>query len=243
MTLAAQHQKQLDEFQRRLREAAGEDLEALVLYGSAAGGDFRTGQSDLNLLCLLRRTDAACLSRLAPVVRWWRAQGQPDPWLFTLDELQRSADVFAIELLDIQRRHRVLFGPDHFSSLAVPMTLHRLQVERELRVSLIKLRQAYLGAAAGRKDVLRLMTDSLSTFATLFRHALMACGETPAPHKRGVVEQAAATFGFEAAAVLAVLELREGHRKPPDAAETQALFASYLSAIDRVTAEVDRRLA
>lgn len=239
----AQHQKQLDEFQRRLREAAGEDLEALVLYGSAAGGDFHAGHSDLNLLCLMKRTDAPALSRVAPVVRWWRAQGQPDPWLFTLDELRQSADVFAIELLDIQRRHTVLFGPNHFQELVVPMTNHRLQVERELRVNLIKLRQSYLSAEGGRKDLLRLMTDSLSTFVTLFRHALVACGEQPAPHKRGVVEQSAAFFGFEPAAVTAVLDLREGHRKPPEAVETQALFGSYLNAVDRVTAEVDRRLA
>ena len=67
--------------------------------------------------------------------------------LFTIEELRCSADVFAIELYDIKQRHKVLFGADHFTNLEVPMDLHRVAVERELRTNLIRLRQKYMAIA------------------------------------------------------------------------------------------------
>src|SRR5260370_307066 len=38
----------------RLHEAAAENLESILLYGSAARGDFHEAHSDLNVLCTLR---------------------------------------------------------------------------------------------------------------------------------------------------------------------------------------------
>ena len=37
-------------------------------------------------------------------------------------------DVFTIELLDMQRHHRVLLGADVVKDLRIPMDLHRVQV-------------------------------------------------------------------------------------------------------------------
>jgi len=109
--------KQLDEFVSRIRPAAGENLQSVILYGSAAAGDFNPEFSNLNLLCLLYETSFAKLSAIAPVVEWWHRQKHPAPLVMTQDELERSADVFSIELLDIQRHHRVLFGDDTLTGL------------------------------------------------------------------------------------------------------------------------------
>ena len=64
----------------------------------------------------------------------------------TRQELERSTDVFTIELLDMQQHHRVLFGEDVVQGLQIPMHLHRVQVEYELREKLILLAPA--GAVA-----------------------------------------------------------------------------------------------
>ena len=52
--------------------------------------------------------------------------------------------MFAIELLDIQHTHRTLFGEDIVSTVEVPMNLHRVEVEHELRTTLLRLRQHLL---------------------------------------------------------------------------------------------------
>lgn len=233
-------EKDLNELVTKLKETAGANLKSVVLYGSAITGEFHPKYSNLNVLCVLERLDAAALEKLNPAAAWWVEKGHPAPLLFTVEELRRFADVFAIELLDIKAGHRVLFGEDVFVALAVPMTLHRAQVGRELESSLIRLRQSFLARRRGRKALLQLMTASLSTFATIFRHALIALGEQAPAQKREVFDRLAKLIGLDAGAFHAVLDVREGKRKERDL-DVEATFRSYLEGVARVTDEVDRR--
>ena len=170
-------EKQLDEFVSRMQKAAGENLQSVILYGSAASGDFNPEFSNLNLLCILRETSFAKLSAIAPVVEWWHRQKHPAPLVMTWEELEHSADVFSIELLDMQHHHRVLFGDDRLTGLRIPMHLHRAQVEYELREKIILLTAASSAACTGNdRDLWNLLLGSFPAFATLFRHALIALG-------------------------------------------------------------------
>ena len=100
----AEKYRKLTELVGRLKEAAQANLQAAILYGSAARGDHREGHSDLNVLCVMASLDVGELKRVAPVVKWWTAkEKEPAPLFFTEKELQHSADVFAIELFDMQR--------------------------------------------------------------------------------------------------------------------------------------------
>src|SRR3984893_8771437 len=154
----------LDEFVQKLKSSAAENLKAVALYGSAVTGEFHSKHSDLNLLCVLDRADAARIEALRAPVEWWLRQGHPAPLVFTLEELRRSADVFAIELLDMKQHHRMLLGEDFLAGLEVPMALHRLQVERELRVNVIRLRQAYLRSQGRRAEMDEWIIASTSSF-------------------------------------------------------------------------------
>src|SRR5947209_3623533 len=166
MSMNADEQKLLDDLVSKLKIADG-NLRTVILYGSAASGEYHPEFSDLNVLCLMERLDAASLKKISPVVAWWQDQRQPALMLLAVDELRRSADVFAIEFYDMKARHRMLYGDDILATLEVPMNLHRLQVERELRTSIIKLRTHYLSAGGDAKRTVRLMTDSVSTFTTV----------------------------------------------------------------------------
>jgi len=85
----------LKELVSRLKEAAAANLESVILYGSAARGNFHPDHSDLNVLCVLGSLAVEELGRVAPVVRWWVVeQQQPVPLFFTAEELRQSADVF-----------------------------------------------------------------------------------------------------------------------------------------------------
>jgi predicted nucleotidyltransferase len=234
-------EQKLAELVRRLKSALGDNLKAAVLYGSAVTGEFLSRYSDLNILCVLEHSGYAEFERLHPVVRWWTAQGHPAPLVFTFEELNRSADVFAIELVDMKLHHRMLSGDDFFDQFEVPLRLHALQLERELRTNWIRLREAVLGAPPKRKAHLAIMMSSVSTFCTLFRHALWALdGKMPAT-KREAVEGVAALTGANPSAFQAILELREGKRRVYriDIEET---LRTYVELVEVVTSEVDRRL-
>ncbi len=234
-------EKQINEFISRLRTASGDNLQSVILYGSAADGEFHPEFSNLNLLCVLRESSFTTLAAMAPAVAWWARQKYHPPLVLTREEVEHSTDVFSIELLDMQQRHRVLFGDDVLSGLKIPMHLHRAQLEYELREKLILLRERLLVVANDKKLLRELMMHSLSTFITLFRHALIALGDTPPKRKRDVVQELATRIPFDSSAFLQLLDIREhkAEAKPFDAAD---VFSRYLSAVQQVTAAVDKML-
>ena len=83
------------------------------------------------------------------------------------------------------------------------------------------------------------MVDSLSTFSTLFRHALILSGEEPPVKKREIFREAALRFDVSSSPFETVLDIREGARKLPNA-EIRPLFEDYLAQITRTAEHVDR---
>jgi len=234
-------EKQINEFISRLRAGAGENLQSVILYGSAADGEFHPEFSNVNLLCILRETSFAQLTAIVPTVEWWTRQKHHEPLVLTREEMERSTDVFSIELLDMQQRHRVLFGDDVLNGIHIPMALHRAQLEYELRQKLILLRGRLLLAANKKKSLWQLLLGSLSTFTTLFRHTLIALGDTPPKTKRDAVEALTTRIPFDASAFMQLLDIRErkAETKHFDVAD---VFARYLAAVQQVTAAVDKML-
>ena len=237
-----QQEQQLTELVTRLKKAAGGNLLSVILYGSAATEEFHPKHSDLNVLCILRDLGREELTKLNAASTWWAKKGHPAPLFFTLNELHHSADIFAIELLDIKAARRILYGEDVIASLHVPMDLHRLHVERELRNNTLRLRQFYVMHAADSRKTLQLMVSSISTFVALFRHALLALGEDPPPSKRATVDRAGSVLGFDPSPFHTLLDIREGRKRDREV-DAQATFDKYLNAVVKATEEVDRRLA
>jgi predicted nucleotidyltransferase len=231
-------EKQIAEFVGRLKQAAGSNLECVVLFGSAASGEFHSEFSDINILCVLRELSAATLVALAPTINAWTKQKFPAPLLFSRTELEHSTDVFAIEMLDICQRHRVLHGEDIFASLHVPMNLHRVQLEHNLRTKLLTLRQTYVQAVGDTNRVRRLMLDSISNFGTLFRHTLIAMGDQPTGSKAENIKKLAERIKFDPEIFLLLLLVRARAAKESEI-DASAGFAQYLAGIDKVVQAVD----
>jgi len=231
----------IDDFVNRLRAAAGSNLESVVLFGSSVAGDFHPEFSNVNLFCVVRNSSFAALQALAPAVKWWNARKQPPPLFMTRDEIERSTDVFTIELFDVRMHHRLLYGEDVFQNLTIPASLHRVQVECELREKLALLRQHLLLAVGDDRRMWELLTRSVSSFATLFRHALMVLGHEAPIEKRRAIQVLAEKIGFDASPFLQVLDVREQKSKPRQLNVTD-VFARYLGALEQVTSAVDKML-
>lgn len=219
-----------------MTEAYGARLLALVVYGSAAGGHRHTYRSDVNLLAVLDRVDAAALEAGAAAVRWWAEQGNPPVVMLAKDELDDAAEVFPIEMLDIQANHSVLLGEDYFQNVQHHMGLHRNQLQHELRAQLLRLRGAYMRHGHEAKRLEALLLDSVSTFLTLFRHALVVVGQPMVWPKDAVLRSAVSTFAFSPAAWQAILDARHETRRLEggNLEKLRQLFAQYLSSIQTV---------
>lgn len=233
--------KKIAEFTEKIRAAAQTNLVSVIVFGSAAAGDFHREFSNVNLFCVVQDSSFAALQVLAPVAKWWDKQKQPPPLFITRDEIERSADVFSIELMDMKRHHRLVFGEDVLKNLSIPESRHRIQLEYELREKLSLLRQHLLLASGKDSRMWALLTHSISSFVTLFRHTLMAQGKDPPDGKRETVQALASSIGFDASGVLRVLDVRERKAQSRSLNVTD-VFARYLAAVEQVAAAVDRML-
>src|SRR5580658_718993 len=234
-------EKLIDDFVERMRAAAGTNLLAVILYGSAAAGDYVAEHSDVNLLCVLRETSYAAIEALAPAVAWGEKQKHRPPLLLSAEEMRRSADVFSIEFLDMRRHYRVLWGDDVLQTLEIPMRGHRAQVEYELREKTILLRQRLLAVAGNSDAKWELLLRSLPAFGTLFRHTLIALGDAGAGSKREAAAALAGKLGIDASVFGELLDVRE-RKKDRKSTNVDEIFARYLKLVEQVTAAVDKML-
>lgn len=230
----------LNELVSRLKEAAGKNLESVILYGSAARGDFHPGTSDLNVLCTLVTINVNELHRLAPVVAWWaREMKEPAPLFFLTEELEHSTDVFAIESLDAKRSHRVLFGKDVVADLEIPMNLHRVEVERNLRELLLKLRQHVLHAGRNEMELSAVMKKTVSAVKALLRHTLLTFGEEPPLEATEIFKRVGALTGADANAFEEVSDYRNSGVWKRDSFHA---YDNYMHALEKVIVALDTKV-
>ncbi len=233
------HEKALTQLVEKLRKAYGERLVSVVLYGSAATGDYHPRFSDLNVLCVLTEITPRELAASGEVFRWWRELGNPSPLLLTEGEVATATDCFAIEFHDIQAHHRLLDGRDAIGTLALDDSFYRAQVEHDLRAKLLRLRQKAAGVMHDSGLLRALLLDSVSNFCVLFRHALVLHGGgSPARHREAVA-LGQTHFGLDPAPFERLLDVREGLVKARDV-DAAALLEPYLQGISAVIDAVDR---
>lgn len=222
-----------------LREAHGANLAAVVVYGSAASGDYLELRSDYNLLIALETITPTDLRAAQAPLREWRRLGHPLPVYFTWEELQNAADVFPIEFHQMEQARVVLYGRDPFETLQITDEMLRHQTEYELRSKLLRLRRLYIPAANNPERLGVLMSDSLASFATLFGAALRMYGQSVPVAKPDCVRAAASFFGLEAWPFERIFALRQQPETVLEGVAANELFAAYLVNIERVIAVVD----
>ena len=222
----------------RLKQAQGERLRSVILYGSAAAGEHNEHFSDLNVLCVLTRITPVELAVSAPIFEWWGKLGNPSPLLLSEEEVRTSTDCFPIEFHDIQERRRVLFGADLIQDLVIDRTFYRAQVEMELRSKLLRLRQKAADVLSNKPALLRLMIDSVPNFLVLARHALLVSGLPAGFRKREVVRHLP-DIGADGTPFDTLLDLRDQSKLARDV-DPEELFASYLKQIEALVSHVDR---
>jgi len=223
---------------KKLDEAFGSGIVSVILYGSAAADDWQERASDLNILCVLKTISTAEMKRAEPIFQWWAKQGNVAPVLMTEAEMTHSTDCFPIEFHDIQERRRVLMGRDLAAELPIDFRYHRAFVERELRSKQIRLRQKAVELLGQPERLVKLMTDSISTFCALGRHALIL-GKRPAKWKKQEVLAAMGeATGERLGAAQRVLGIRESGKKPA-AQEVLGLLDEYLRDVDVIAGFVD----
>jgi len=237
--MAGSTKPDLGQFASRLEGALGDNLVALLLFGSAARGTHVEGRSDLNALLIVRDATVARLHAASPILAEWAKAGEPAPLVFSEAEWRSSADVFPIEIEDMREAHRVLAGRDPFAGLTTRKADLRRELEHELRGKVLRLRTEYAAAAADGTALGRLLVHSAGTFFVLFRATVrLTGGEPPADHD-ALVRRTAAAAGLDASAFDWVLAALAG-RNPKPLQPYDPIAGKYVDTMERLADFVDR---
>jgi predicted nucleotidyltransferase len=232
-------EKLLSQLVEKLQKAHGERLISVVLHGSAASGDYQPEFSGIDILCVFAGIGPRDLAATEEISRWWKERGKSTLLLMEEREVAESAECFAVEFTSIQGCHRLLYGKDVVSSLAIGRQFYRAQVEHDLRANLLRLRRKAAGTMAHPALLRRLLLDSVSTFCILFRHALALRGVDAPPQKREVMRMAREHFRIDASAFEKLLDVRDGRIKAR-AADPVALLGPYMEGVREVIAGMER---
>src|SRR5262245_8733648 len=137
-------EKKLEKLVDDLRKAHPDNLSSVVLYGSAARGDHAGTKSDLNVMVVVKMDSPAMLEPAAEVQAAWVKDGNRHLLFVSPDWIRTATDVFPMEFLDMLEARRVLWGAEPLENVSVSPGKLRLQCEREIRTTLLRLRAAYL---------------------------------------------------------------------------------------------------
>ncbi|HEV8593255.1 MAG TPA: hypothetical protein VGQ55_14210 [Pyrinomonadaceae bacterium] len=232
---------QFEAFIDDLRSTHGSNLASVILYGSAAAGDFIPKQSDYNILIALHKITPKELRQAHASVREWSRMGHPIPVYFTVSELQNAADVFPIEFHQMEIARRVLYGTDVLANLNISDEFLRHQAEYELRSKLILLRRQYIPASASVDGLKNLMAESLASFSALFRAVLMLHGVDSPPTKHEIVALTVQHLKLDGVPFEKVFNIRrDNFADSLDEVSANKLFADYLEQIENVIDAVDK---
>lgn len=221
-----------------VRQYLGADLVTACITGGALQPDFDANRSRINLIVVTRELPIARLDALAAAMPHSRKGAGVDPLVLTLEQVERSRDVFPIEWLDVRERHFTLVGEPLFESIEVPLRKLRLQIEQELRGKHLRLVQAYLAGTDRPADLHATLAAASSGFHTIFRALIRLHGEKAPGTHDGIVARLAQLHALDATALGGARRMRDLSRAP-GSDETRATYRAFLAQIERLVQVVD----
>lgn len=221
-------QKTLDLITNETKQALGDNLVSLVLYGSHARGDAHE-RSDVNLLLLVNDKSPTALRKLPPVVSGWMKHKALPPVVFSEEQFRRSFDSFALEFAEIAAARNVLAGVDPFVDFQPDWAAVRRELEHEARRKRIELQRRWLAAGGNAKLYPAIIKDTLRGFLTLIRGTMLVEGRKLEPLRIvHALDELHRWSWFDAETWRQLREfIVDGGKRPKDS-EWSALMDAYL---------------
>ena len=218
------------------RQVFGDNLVAVIMYGSAVTSEYCPGKSDINLVVVLDDDSVSEIGKSVPIIHTWSKRRVAIPFFMSRTFIASALDVYPVEFLDIRTNYRVLFGEDVFASLTLDNNNLRLQCERELRGVAIHLRSAYV-AAEGRSKVLAgLLEASIKKLLPVYK-ALLTLHGVPIPNHRAAIVAAIEQNVIPRSTIL--MEVMNAVYGTSDKRSYVDLYNAYAQGIDALITVID----
>ena len=220
------------------RQVFGKDLVSLILYGSAAGGHYVKGKSDINLLVVVTKEGINRLEDSLAIVKQWKKNRVAVPLVMTKAFIESSLDCYPIEFLNMKNSHILIHGEDVLEQLKFKPEDLRLQIEKELKGKLVLLRQSYLESEGNSRQIKQLISRSVTAFISIFNALIYLKQGSAQQKRRETIKELAKLFTFDANLFLTCVDIKEGVDKL-SGEEIARVFNKYLREVENICNIVD----
>jgi hypothetical protein len=225
--------KRFDPFLEDVLSHAMENIHSIYITGSALTVDFDPKRSDINSVLVMNTMDLSRIEKLAPLGKKYGKKGIASPLIMTPAHIQSSLDVFPVEFLTIRRLHLCAFGKDIFKDIEIRLSDLRSQCERELKVKLIGLRQAYISASGDRKQIGEIFMRTFSGYIPIFAAIITLLGHEPPIVKDDVLGELEKITGIRMDMFRQVSRgKKEGFHLPIE--QLNRIFEDYCTALEKL---------
>jgi len=232
-------EEMLDKFVNAAKEALGDGLVSVILYGSKAGETDSEKKSDYNLLLILKNYHYELLSKLdSRTLKKWVRKGNPPPMIFVQEEFLKSADVFPIEFIDMVSNHNVLYGKDLLENIKIDVANLRHECEYELKAKLLRLRQQWLLNRRNRKALRNILAGTISSILVILKHVVKLSGDKMPEKKIDAPDILSKRCGVNPEIFKGIYAIKHGYadiRK----FRPEEIFKEYLVQIEKVVSYLD----
>ena len=204
----------LTRFVAQINQKWTSELGGLILFGSAARGDFITGRSNINVLLVVRDLSVEILKRTGTLHHEWGKHQIVAPLLMTEDDLARSSNLFPLEFLQMSSSHVLLAGQDPFGDTQVNTARLSWQCEHELMANLLRVRQRFIEGEGRIEAIQALLMLSITSVMPSIRGLLYCLGQPFLEKDLLLLETLPTTLLFDPTIFLDTLKIKRGLSSP-----------------------------
>jgi hypothetical protein len=227
--------KSLGEFVTGIKEIYSSELISVIIYGSAASGEFIAKRSNVNLLVVLANTDIATLQKATGLIRKCK---RCVPLFLTEKYITSSLDVFPVEFLDMQENHVTLDGRDILKDLKIELNNLRFQCEQELKAKLIHLKQIYLNSNKDKAALREALFKYFTSVTHISRNLLRLKNRMPTGKKEDIFKGLAEDFKIDPA-LWEKIWLAMNNKITVNNQDIEQIYGGFVKDLEKIVGIVD----
>ncbi len=234
-------QKLLKLYVKDVVKAYDNNLESIILYGSAVRGEFLPGLSNLNVLLILSSYDLSVLKQYDSLHTRWSREHVVVPLFLTTADLKSASMAFPLEYQDILDYHRLLWGQDPFVGLKIDARYLTAEVVQGLRGNLFRLRQRLVEGRSTEEAITILLPLSVTALLPVLRGLQRLLGRPVVAHGEPLLNDIESLLEIDLTGLRSALALKRGHISPGQK-EIPRLMDRYLEGVSRLVITAEARL-
>jgi len=219
----------------------GDEVEGIILYGSAVRGEFLPGRSNLNVLLVMSSYDLAVLKKYNAIHKRWSKEQVVVPLFLTADDLQSGSSAFPLEYQDILECHRLIWGQDPFVGLKIDLRYLAAEVIQALRGNLLRLRQRLVEGQGTEEAIIILVPLSVTALLPALRGLQRLLGRPVLAHGEPLLKDLESCLEIDLTGLHDALSLKRGHISPGQK-EIPRLMDRYLETLTRLVHSAEERI-